>query len=89
MKDPILAPQRLVPPESRLWRVLDGDAYSYHLVPTEPAHFRMKLKAPPADVASYVQDRIPSLVPFDWWWVHSFPTVEICIRMAKVIEIAG
>ena len=90
MKDPTIVPQRHIPPESRLWRVLDGDPYSYHLVPAAPAHFRMKLNTSPADVAVYVQDRIPSLVPFDWWWVRGNDgKVEVCIRMDKVFEIAG
>ncbi len=84
---------------NRLWWRLDGDPYSYNLRAADPSHFRIKLNPWKVDIGDtpegeavklYVTTMIPDLDPFDWWWTKgNDDKIEVCIRMAKVLEIAG
>jgi hypothetical protein len=85
--------------KERLYHLLDGDPYSYELRPGRfgyhgpcgLAYYALRLHTIPNDIVGYMHSRIPSLQPFDWWWLPRQAAdqrwIEICIWEAKVLAL--
>ena len=90
----------------RLWELLEADMYTCQRRQNvacgwsgegqRPSSFTsacyaIRLKRVPMNVAEYVNACIPTLEPFDWWWVpRSDKTgewIEIFIREEKVLQL--
>jgi hypothetical protein len=80
---------------SHIFNMLEAEPYSCQYR-TDVNHARdarcvMRLRKIPEDVATFVHQRVPTIDPFDWWWVRrqdkTGPWIEVSIRSKAVIKL--